>query len=155
MCLDGESDFENIMAGNFESLGRMDCSLRFNEVTRWAWEAWRLAVGVKVGNIFPDATAIMNAGAKQNGIYNLNSLYISISILGFILQIIGYCDIGVVWREEIELPDLRGTVDQLMTEIKPFYNTLHAVIRAALWQKVHTFDDFNPQGMVPAHLLGT
>lgn len=69
LCFDGESDLENLMAGNFESFRRNDCSLRVNEVTRWAWEAWRLAVGVKVGRIFPEAVTLMNQGAKQNGKY--------------------------------------------------------------------------------------
>lgn len=67
LCFDGESDMEMLMGGNFASLRRNDCSLRVNEVTRWAWEAWRLAVGVKVGKIFPQAAELMNEGAKANG----------------------------------------------------------------------------------------
>lgn len=72
LCLEGEPDLDNLMAGNFEPLRRNDCSLRVNEITRWAWEAWRLAVGVKVGQIFPKAVGLMNQGAKSNGNLNIN-----------------------------------------------------------------------------------
>lgn len=68
VCFEGETDLENLMAGNFKSLRRNDCSFRENEVIRWAWEAWRLAVGVKVGEIFPKAAGLMNEGARRNGI---------------------------------------------------------------------------------------
>lgn len=132
LCLDGESDMENMMGGHFESFRRNDCALRVYEVTRWAWEAWRLAVGVPIGKIFPVASALMNGGAQVNG----------------------YQDIGQVWREELELPDLRSTVDQLMSDIRPFYETLHAVLRNVLWQKVQSYEAFDPLGPIPAHLLG-
>lgn len=67
ICLDGEQDLEKIMNGEFSPLRRTDCSLRFNEIFRWAWEGWRLAVGTRIGSIYPKAIHVMNIGAKQNG----------------------------------------------------------------------------------------
>lgn len=67
ICLDGESDLNRITSGDFSSLQRPDCAFRFNEVFRWAWESWRVAVGERIGQIYPYAIQLMNAGARSNG----------------------------------------------------------------------------------------
>lgn len=67
ICLDGESDLNRITSGDFSTLQRPDCAFRFNEVFRWAWESWRAAVGERIGQIYPYAIQVMNAGARANG----------------------------------------------------------------------------------------
>lgn len=67
ICLDGESDLNRIMSGDFSTLQRPDCAFRFNEVFRWAWESWRAAVGNRIAQIYPYAIQLMNAGARSNG----------------------------------------------------------------------------------------
>lgn len=66
-CFDGEPDLERIMQGDFTKLSNGDCTLKFNEIFRWAWESWRLAVGNKIGNIYPTLVEYMNIGATNNG----------------------------------------------------------------------------------------
>lgn len=67
ICMDGESDLNRIMSGDFSALKRPDCAFRFNEVFRWAWESWRAAVGDRIGQIYPYAIQLMNVGARSNG----------------------------------------------------------------------------------------
>lgn len=66
-CFDGEPDLERIMQGDFSALNHGDCALKFNEIFRWAWESWRLAVGNEIGKIYPTLVQYMNYGAKRNG----------------------------------------------------------------------------------------
>lgn len=65
--MNGEPDLERIVKGDFGRLERPDCALRFNEVFRWAWETWRLAVGNRIGDVYPIAVQIMNEGARSKG----------------------------------------------------------------------------------------
>lgn len=67
ICFDSEPELDRIMSGDFSSFHRDDCELRFNEVFRWAWESWRLAVGVEIGTLYPIAVEIMNIGARNGG----------------------------------------------------------------------------------------
>lgn len=72
------------------------------------------------------------------------------------LTILGYRDIGQVWREELEIPGLRTITGQLMAEVRPFYQILHGVLRRVLWNRVHKFETaFAKNQTIPAHLLGT
>ncbi len=67
-CFDGEPDLERIMQGDFSTLNNNgDCVLQFNVIFRWAWESWRLAVGNKIGTIYPTLVQYMNIGAEKNG----------------------------------------------------------------------------------------
>lgn len=66
-CFNGEPDLERIMQGDFSALNDGDCTPKFNEIFRWAWESWRLAVGNKIGEIYPTLVQYMNFGAKKNG----------------------------------------------------------------------------------------
>lgn len=67
ICYGGEEEFERILSGDFTPFNRSDCALRFNEIFRWAWESWRIAVGTNIGSIYSKAIDIMNAGARANG----------------------------------------------------------------------------------------
>lgn len=74
-CLDGESDLNRIMSGDFSALQRSDCAFRFTEVFRWAWESWRAAVGNRIAEIYPYAIQLMNSGARSNGDKNEQRIY--------------------------------------------------------------------------------
>lgn len=72
ICLGGEEEFDRIMRGKFDAFNRSDCALRYDEIFRWSWETWHLAVGNKIGQTYGNTIAAMNAGAKANGIIKLN-----------------------------------------------------------------------------------
>lgn len=67
---------------------------------------------------------------------------------------LGYSDIGSVWREESNSPNLQGTIDSLMQEIKPFYQLLHGILRNVLWKNIHKIEPFDRNSTIPAHILG-
>lgn len=67
LCLDSEPDLDRIMEGDFNVLRRSDCNIRPNEIFRWGWEGWRLAVGTQIGKIYPQVANCMNEGARTNG----------------------------------------------------------------------------------------
>lgn len=67
----------------------------------------------------------------------------------------GYNDIGDVWREEVDLPNMQMIIDSLMQQIKPFYRLLHGVLRNVLWKRIHQFEPFDKTSTIPAHMLGT
>lgn len=65
----------------------------------------------------------------------------------------GYHDIGEIWREELEIPNLEKVVFDLYEQIKPLYNVLHAVVRHKLYLKYGP-SKIDPKGPIPIHLLG-
>lgn len=62
---------------------------------------------------------------------------------------LGFQDVGEVWRQEIDLPNLDETLSALMQEIRPFYQRLHAAVRSVVKENVR-----EPLQTMPAHLLG-
>ncbi|XP_037024274.1 angiotensin-converting enzyme-like [Bradysia coprophila] len=132
-CYDGEPDLERIMQGDFAILNDGDCVLDFSIIFRWVWESWRLAVGNKIGEIYPTLVQYMNFGARRSG----------------------FKDMGDAWREEEQIPNLRDVVTSLNNEVKPFYELLHGVLRNLLWERVHKFEPFVKNETIPAHLLGS
>lgn len=36
-------------------------------ILRWAWEAWRFAVGPPIRTIYPEFVKLLNIGAQNNG----------------------------------------------------------------------------------------
>ena len=43
------------------------CKTSEDQILNWAWEAWRLAVGPPIREIYPKAVLFLNEGAKKNG----------------------------------------------------------------------------------------
>ncbi|GAB0093220.1 Angiotensin-converting enzyme [Sergentomyia squamirostris] len=130
VCFDGEPDLERMMTGDFSLLG--ECHPTKPEIIyQWAWEAWRMAVGVTIGEIYPTAVELMNRGAQHTG----------------------YRDMGEIWREELEIENLEQVIEQLWKEVKPLYTILHAVVRHFVHQKFPTVH-FEVDGEIPAHILG-
>lgn len=70
------------------------------------------------------------------------------------MWLVGFADIGEIWRHEIELPNLQSVIRKLNDDIRPFYQLLHGVMRDALWERVHSFQNFDKTKAIPAHLLG-
>ncbi|EFA06546.2 angiotensin-converting enzyme [Tribolium castaneum] len=101
------------------------------EQLKWIWTNWHDSVGPRLKDKFRLAVEYQNAAAKNNG----------------------YNNIGEVWREELETPQLENFVFGLYEEVKPLYVLLHAVIRHKLLQKYGP-SQIDPKGPIPMHLLG-
>lgn len=67
---------------------------------------------------------------------------------------LGYDDIGEVWREEVEVPNLRSKMEKLLLDVKPFYQLLHAVLRNVLWNRIQGYENFDKDKTMPAHMIG-
>ena len=70
-------------------------------------------------------------------------------------QELGYDDFGAFWRSKYDMaPDAFATeVDRLWKQVEPFYKALHCHVRAKLAEHYGT-DVVDPEGPIPAHLLG-
>lgn len=132
LCFNGEPELETIMTGDFSPLHRDDCMLDVNQIFRWSWESWRMAVGPPIQQLYPGAVQLMNIGAQNNG----------------------YHDIGEVWQEELEMIGIRSDITNLWNNVKSFYTLLHAVMRNLLRKKFHGAEKFDQDDLIPAHLLG-
>ncbi|XP_022817032.1 angiotensin-converting enzyme-like [Spodoptera litura] len=109
---------------------RMMAFSRNVEVLRWLWLVWREKVGPPMKEPYRRLVSIENKAARRNG----------------------YLNIGVSWREELEVTKLREVSRQLYNTIKPLYSLLHGVMRFYLRR---FYGDVVPaHGPIPAHLLG-
>jgi peptidyl-dipeptidase A len=68
---------------------------------------------------------------------------------------LGFRDMGALWRSKYDMPpdDFARELDRLWTQVRPFYQSLHAYVRWRLREK------YGPgvvpeRGPIPAHLLG-
>ncbi|XP_069120840.1 angiotensin-converting enzyme-like [Argopecten irradians] len=66
---------------------------------------------------------------------------------------LGYPDTGEYWNARYETPQFESEIDNLFTQLMPFYESLHAYIRKRLI-KMYGSADFPITGHIPAHLLG-
>lgn len=107
-------------------------SRNYDELT-FAWRGWRDSVGRNVKRDYIKYVELSNLGAKDNG----------------------YADEGAYWRVQYELPDKQfyAELEKLWTQMKPFYEQLHAYVRGKLRQKYGS-DKISEDGPIPAHLLG-
>nr|CAD7204941.1 unnamed protein product [Timema douglasi] len=64
----------------------------------------------------------------------------------------GYADMGEVWREELETPELEKVIEKLYQMVEPLYMHLHAFVRHKLVQ-YYGEEIVKPTGTIPAHLL--
>uniref|UniRef100_H2Z6E1 Angiotensin-converting enzyme n=1 Tax=Ciona savignyi TaxID=51511 RepID=H2Z6E1_CIOSA len=96
----------------------------------WAWKGWRDAIGPKVRTDWERIIEIENIGARENN----------------------YTDEGAAWRTNYQVSNLRGKVEKLWAQLRPFYLQLHSYVRYKLKQEYG--DHVNLTGPIPAHLLG-
>src|SRR4029453_14953011 len=68
---------------------------------------------------------------------------------------LGYKDMGALWRSKYDMApdDFARGVGRLWTQVKPFYDSLHAYVRWKLREKYGP-DVVPEKGPIPAHLLG-
>ncbi|KAG6447266.1 hypothetical protein O3G_MSEX004840 [Manduca sexta] len=103
---------------------------RNEEVLRWLWLVWREMVGPTMKLPYRQLVDVENRAARRNG----------------------YSNIGVSWREDLEIPNLRQLCRKLYNDILPLYKTLHGIVRYFL--RKHYGNDVPEKGPIPAHLLG-
>ena len=62
---------------------------------------------------------------------------------------------GALWRSKYDMPpdDFARELDRLWTQVRPFYESLHAYVRWKLREK-YGADVVPEKGPIPAHLLG-
>ncbi|KAJ0170310.1 hypothetical protein K1T71_014238 [Dendrolimus kikuchii] len=105
-------------------------SSREEEVLRWLWLVWREKTGMIMKEPYRRLIDIENVAARRNG----------------------YQNIGVSWRDELEIPNLRAFCRSIYESIRPFYTLLHGVVRFHLRL---FYGNVVPEiGPIPAHLLG-
>uniref|UniRef100_T1IX26 Angiotensin-converting enzyme n=1 Tax=Strigamia maritima TaxID=126957 RepID=T1IX26_STRMM len=107
----------------------MQSSQDYNELL-WAWKSWRDVVGPSLRPLYSRFLDLSNEEAR----------------------ILGYGDMGELWRHEIDADDLERKMDALFIEVKPLYMQLHAYVRYHLRKKYG--DVISKRGPLPAHLLG-
>src|SRR5204863_2134960 len=68
---------------------------------------------------------------------------------------LGYKDMGALWRSKYDMPpdDFARELDRLWTQVRPFYQSLHAYVRWKVREK-YGADVVPEKGPIPAHLLG-
>uniref|UniRef100_A0A8C6Y8W4 Angiotensin-converting enzyme n=1 Tax=Naja naja TaxID=35670 RepID=A0A8C6Y8W4_NAJNA len=129
-CLPLEPGLDHIMANNWDYSERL-----------WAWEGWRADVGKKMRPLYETYVELKNKYARLRG----------------------YADYGDYWRANYEV-DLTGEYQyqraQLITDVEstfqqilPLYKQLHAYVRRHLYKRYGP-ELINPEGAIPAHLLG-
>ncbi|XP_026471680.1 angiotensin-converting enzyme-like [Ctenocephalides felis] len=130
LCFNGEPDLQRLMTGKYWPMiysGHLTVDQE-ERLLRWAWEAWRFAVGPPIRTKYPEFVKILNIGAHNNG----------------------YSDVGQIVRIELEMDNLKEVTFNLLNDIMPFYKMLHAFVRHALHRKY----DMPFSRYIPAHLLG-
>ncbi|KAL4717880.1 hypothetical protein ACJJTC_005725 [Scirpophaga incertulas] len=104
-------------------------SSRNSILLKWLWIMWRdKLASMKIP--YRQLVALENQASRRNG----------------------YRDVGAVWREELEIPELRKQCRRLYADIQPLYTLLHGVTRFYLRQ--HYGNIVPKRGPIPAHLLG-
>ena len=74
-------------------------------------------------------------------------------LLSFCLLCVDYSDTGAYWLRNYESDTFKADIEGLWQTIKPFYQQLHAYVRAKL--RVRYGEDKVPRNKpIPAHLLG-
>ena len=68
---------------------------------------------------------------------------------------LGFADLGAMWRSKYDMdPDaFAAELDRLWEQVRPLYEALHCHVRAKLAEQYGT-GAVDPEGSIPAHLLG-
>ena len=97
-----------------------------------AWTGWR-EISRPMRPKYAEMVDLANAGAKE----------------------LGFADLGDLWRSKYDMaPDaFQAESERLWNQVKPLYEALHCHVRAALVKKFGA-KKVDPEGKIPAHLLG-
>jgi len=114
------------------AVGRLMATNRDPEQLKKAWIGWH-AVGAPMRERYARMVELLNEGARD----------------------LGFHDTGEIWRSQYDMPpdQFAKEVDRLWEQLRPFYMSLHAYVRAQLVKK-YGQDVVPPTGPIPAHLLG-
>ncbi|CAF3377770.1 unnamed protein product [Rotaria socialis] len=99
----------------------------------WAWKGWHDECGNKVRPVYLSYIDLLNKNIKENG----------------------YTDLSEYWIKDYEMGgvvEFEGTIDQLLKDIMPLYEQLHAYVRGRLCSMYP--NRFSCNGPIPAHILG-
>ncbi|XP_070546859.1 angiotensin-converting enzyme-like isoform X2 [Ptychodera flava] len=120
-CQELEPDLVNIMANS-----------RDYDILLQAWKGWRDAVGVAIGDLYPDYVKLVNLRARNKGYKDMASE--SLQTL-------------------YEIDDFDKLVEGLYDEIRPLYVELHTYVRRKL-SSFYGSDKVGHDSLIPAHILG-
>ncbi|XP_041477189.1 angiotensin-converting enzyme-like [Lytechinus variegatus] len=104
---------------------------RDDEELLWAWQGWRNETGAPNRDDFQRFVELSNTVAEQSG----------------------FDDHGDLLRREYNMPHMENTMSDLLTDLQPLYNNLHAFIRRRLYD-IHGPEVIDLDGPIPSHLLG-
>ncbi len=121
--------------GKCKTLGELSevmASSRNYEELLNAWKGWR-TISTDMRPMYSEFVGIANDGAKE----------------------IGFDNLGELWRAAYDMTpaEFETETDRLWTQVKPLYDQLHCYVRAKLAKK-YGKDKVDPEGKIPAHLLG-
>ncbi len=114
------------------AVGRLMATNRDPEQLKKAWVGWH-AIGAPMRERYARMVELTNEGARD----------------------LGFHDAGEIWRSQYDMPpdQFAKEVDRLWDQLRPFYLSLHAYVRAQLMKK-YGKEVVPPNGPIPAHLLG-
>jgi peptidyl-dipeptidase A len=97
-----------------------------------AWQGWH-AVGAPMRERYARFVELSNKGARE----------------------LGHPNTGAMWRAQYEMTpeQFAAETDRLWEQVKPLYESLHAYVRGRLVEQYGP-QVVDPDGMIPAHLLG-
>ncbi|KAH9498639.1 hypothetical protein Btru_007067 [Bulinus truncatus] len=96
-----------------------------------AWIAWRDATGRKMKPLYKRFVELYNEAIRLSG----------------------HKDAGEYWRSWYETPTFEEDLQNLLHQVRPLYELLHAYVRRRL-KEIYPKDKFPASGHIPAHLLG-
>jgi len=97
-----------------------------------AWSGWR-TISPPMKPLYEEFVGLANEGARD----------------------IGFPDLGELWRSgyDMETDAFAEEVERLWNDMSPLYEALHCYVRAKLVEH-YGADQVDPEGPIPAHLLG-
>jgi len=102
------------------------------DIQKYYWDAWNTEVGK---NCIEDYRTFVEYSNKAS-------------------QLNGFEDTGAEWRSWYEDPDFEANLEDLLDEIKPFYELMHGYIRAKLSARYGENYVSAGRDPIPAHIFG-
>ena len=114
------------------TIERLMAESRNPDELRDLWIGWH-KVGAPMRDRYAQLVGLTNEGARE----------------------LGFADTGALWRSYWDMPpeQFAAEVERLWQQVRPFYESLHAYVRARLRAK-YGADVVPSNGPIPAHLLG-
>jgi peptidyl-dipeptidase A len=114
------------------AIERLMAESRNPDELRDLWIGWH-KVGAPMRDRYAQLVGLTNEGARE----------------------LGFADTGALWRSYWDMPpeQFAAEVERLWQQVRPFYESLHAYVRARLRAK-YGADVVPSNGPIPAHLLG-